>query len=69
MDRKFNKNQHQSQKKIQTMKFSALSVAAIFAFFAQTMAEPQTATTTSISACVTPQVFHCKSFIIFQSTY
>ncbi|KAF8799663.1 hypothetical protein BYT27DRAFT_6856964 [Phlegmacium glaucopus] len=40
------------------MQFSTLFVAAIFTFFAQTMAEPLPQTATAIVACPT-QVFHC----------
>ena len=46
------------------MKFSALSVAAIFALLAQTIAEPLPQTGTAVEACPT-QVFHCGYFYYY----
>jgi len=66
MDRNFNRTNFErtSQK---TMKFTALTIAAIFSLFGQTVAEPFPQTGTAILPCPT-QTFHCRPpFIIFQS--
>ena len=50
-----------SEIKFTKMKFSALSVAAVLAFFAQTMAEPLPQGTPPVVTCPA-QTFHCRSF-------
>ena len=62
MDRNFNGStifgKDPSEETIETMKFSALSVAAIFTLFARTIAEPLPQTGTAVEACPT-QTFPC----------
>ena len=50
---------------IKTMKFSALSVAAIFALFAQTIAEPLATPTGPVVGVCPTQVFHCGYLFLF----